>query len=132
MRFAILISLILMLASCNSTQKLLCKTWKVDDVDFGNGGKVGGAIQKQIKQQLTTFKLSFKKDGTYIIDRVDSSVVGKWSFSDDKKMVHTKSSIGNTDEKLLVLSKTKLVFEASNPEKKNSMTFTCSPVKGSK
>jgi len=129
MKKTIYLALILLLASCNPTKKLLCKTWKIEDVTFGGPGRggYGSQIQEMIKAQVMNFKLDFSKNGNYTIIEKDTSVIGKWWFGPDKKTVYTHGAAGSNNAKLLELTKTRLVVEDADSSGKTT-TFICSPL----
>jgi hypothetical protein len=79
-----------------------------------------------IRQQLSAIKITFKKDGSYIVNRKDTTTVGTWTLSADKTIVHTKTGPGTYDSKLLSLTKSKMVFENVDSSTRK-MVFTCSP-----
>jgi hypothetical protein len=133
MKYFSLFALILLLAACNSTEKLICRTWKVTDISFNTTlGDFDVKMQKQIRKQLMTdVTFTFKRDSAYILHKQDSVYRGKWWLWADKKTFTTYNELAAGNSDIVSITKKQMVFKVTDPAGK-VMTFTCVPTTGKK
>lgn len=87
MRKLLIISAACLIASCTSTEKLLCRTWKVDDVQFVDNGAgynklMAEAIANELKSNVT---FTFARDSVYQVSSNGNISTNKWWLSKDHK-----------------------------------------------
>lgn len=87
MKKTLFLSIICLVASCTSTEKLLCRTWKVDDVQFVDGGVgynklMAEAIANELKSNVT---FTFARDSVYQVNSNGKISTNKWWLSKDRK-----------------------------------------------
>ncbi|HLP21879.1 MAG TPA: hypothetical protein VK174_16310 [Chitinophagales bacterium] len=119
------------LASCTSPQKMLCRTWKVDEVYFGeNNSGMAPAMQEAIANSLkSTVTFTFMPDSSYKIVSKGEVTTSKWWFSKDKKTIFAVDPSGQTVESKIEGLKAryfKINFPANNG--RPGYVLTCSPV----
>ena len=116
------------LSGCTSPEKLLCRTWKVDSVDFNQPkSEFEAKIQKSVKDMIPELVFSFRRDSTYTGGKKDEPLTGKWWFTDKKKGLVLTNAQQQTNGKIITLSKSKLVMDNTGPLG-NDIKFTLSPV----
>ena len=135
MRYIICL-LLFALASCSSPTKLLCRTWKIDDVQFKDSLNTLTQSQKDLvsKSLKSDLLFTFKVDSTYLVRNAGNTTTSKWWFTGNKKVntLYTQGDDGKiVKSKIYKVTKTYLQFESEGQEKQ-SFLFTCSPTKDSK
>ena len=135
MRYIICL-LLFALASCSSPAKLLCRTWKIDDVQFKDSLNTLTQSQKDLvsKSLKSDLLFTFKSDSTYLVRNSGNTTTSKWWFTGNKKVntLYTQGDDGKiVKSKINKVTKTYLQFESEGQEKQ-SFLFTCSPTKDSK
>jgi hypothetical protein len=122
------------IGSCASTEKMLTKTWKIDEVVFMDSVSAYNAEQKaEIVKQLThNISFSFSADSNYAMSSGSEKTNTKWWLSNDKKAFFTISPQEKVIEsEILKLNKKSLEF-ITHEKGDNSYKFVCSLVKASK
>jgi hypothetical protein len=130
---SVLFMLSWLLSSCTSTEKLLCRTWKVDDVQFLQSAtpmndKMNEALAENMKNRLT---FTFQADSVYKVNNNGKETTSKWWFSKDKRSFFAIVPNGNTVESKIESLKTgsfTVIFPPS--EKMTGYKLICSPVSG--
>lgn len=118
------------LASCTSTQKMLCRTWKVDDVQFVDAPDANSALKDAIAKSLkSSVTFTFMKDSVYRIVSNGEAINSKWWLSKDKKAIFAIDPNGKVVESKVEGLKPgyfKINFPANNNNP--GYILTCSPV----
>ena len=124
---------LLSLAACNSPEKLICRTWKIEKADFDEAHSSLSADQrKSVSEQLTHSTLfTFKKDSAYVVLTKEGETAGKWKFTADKKGFHSETGAVKVDMAIIQLDKKKLVFEGV-AVMADKVRFTCVPATNKK
>jgi hypothetical protein len=126
-RSILIVSGILLLNSCSTPEKLICRTWKVDKVDFNEPkNEFESKIQQSIKQMVPDLRFTFKRDSTYIGGKEGTPLTGTWWFTNKKRGIVMTSAEQKTDGKIITLSKTSLVIDNTGPQG-NEIKFVLSP-----
>lgn len=125
--------LLLMLASCSTPEKLLCRTWRPTDIDFDEtqlsyDPSMKGEIIQQLKDTLV---LTFHKDHTYRLQLPDRAERGTWRFNDTNDTLYTNNENSGGLTKINSLTKEFLNVE-SHDKNGMDMKFIFQPVKTKK
>ncbi|HRG89431.1 MAG TPA: hypothetical protein PLW44_10455 [Chitinophagales bacterium] len=120
-----------LLSSCTSTEKLLCRTWRVDDVQFlpsatPMNDKMNELLAENMKTKLT---FTFQADSVYKVNNNGKETTSKWWFAKDKKSFYAIVPNGSTVESKIESLKNgsfTVVFPPS--EKMTGYKLICSPV----
>jgi len=128
--------LLLFVASCSSPVKMMCNTWKVDDVQFLDSLNTFTPAQKEMltKSIKTTLVFTFSADSSYQVRSSGEVHNNKWWLVTTKngKLFYTTTPEGKMAEaKILELKKNYLQFESAG-EENQSFRFTCSPIPAKK
>ncbi len=122
---------ILLLSGCSTPEKLICRTWKVDKVDFNAPkSEFEAKIQQSIKQMVPDLRFTFKHDSTYVGGKEGTPTTGRWWFINKKKAIVMTSEEQQTNGKIITLNKTSLVIDNTGPQG-NEIKFVLSPVTAS-
>lgn len=122
------IAAVLALSGCTSPEKLLCRAWKVDAVDFSPPkSDFEARIQKSVKDMVPSLAFTFRRDSTYTGGNKAEPTTGKWWFTDKKRSLVLTNAQEQTNSKIITLSKTKLVMNNTGPQG-NAIKFTMSPL----
>lgn len=99
--------LLVLLTGCNTPEKLLCRNWRLVDVEFNENEYQLTAEQKpQMIQQLRDSCLFvFNKNHTYSFKLPQRIETGVWEFSRKKDTIYTRMEHGGSTSKINVLSK---------------------------
>ncbi len=121
--------LILLVASCNTTEKLLCRTWRVVDVDFDEASVDVSKLDKpQLVQQFKdSCVFSLSKEHTYSIKLPQRTETGVWSLSKSKDTIFSQNEHAGTVSKINVLSDIALDIDAYSSDGVR-MKFVFAPV----
>jgi hypothetical protein len=121
--------IIILLAGCTSPDKLICRTWKVDELNFPPAkNDFDAKIQQSVKEQLHSIRFTFNADSTYQGGGKEGLNSGRWWFTDNKKAIIMLTGKINNHATILTLSKSKMVL--CNTEQ--GIKFNCSPAKATK
>lgn len=95
------------LSGCNTPEKLLCRNWRLVDVEFNENEYQLTLEQKpQMIQQLRDSCLFvFNKNHTYSFKLLQRIETGVWEFSRKKDTIYTRMEHGGSAAKVNVLSK---------------------------
>ncbi|MFN8288158.1 MAG: hypothetical protein U0V74_15495 [Chitinophagales bacterium] len=106
---------LLVLYSCNTPAKLLCRNWQVNDVKFTPTGVLNQAEREQLHYKLTReFRFQFRKDSTYVTIQNYDSLPGKWWLSADKKQIVTVTNTDTTTAQIITLNHKVFAFRPLN------------------
>ncbi len=132
MRNTYLLSILLLLTfgSCNTPEKLLCRTWHPIDIDFDEtklyyDRSMKGEIIQQLKD---TMLLTFNKDHTYRLQLPDRAERGTWRFNAAKDTLYTNYENGGGMTKINSLTKEFLNVE-THDKNEMGMKFIFQPKK---
>ena len=107
--------------------KLICRAWKVDAVDFGTPkSDFEAKIQQTIKEMVPTLSFTFKSDSIYTGGKNEQPITGKWWFTNKKKGIVMVSDNQETNGRIITLTKTKLIIDNTGPQG-NKIKFILSP-----
>lgn len=114
--------LLLLIAGCNTPKKILCRTWKLTDVEFDEKAVDLTAEQKPllIQQLKDSCLFVFNKDHTYRLKLPQNNEAGTWSFSKKKDTIFTQNNHVGAINKINVLSKTLLDVNTYSKDGVNS------------
>ena len=128
MKYFPAILLLLFLATCSSPQKILMRTWKIDNVDFLDTLNTLSQQQKMMATQELTKNLhfTFLPDSMYQVTSKNEVINGKWWMSADKKTMFTSTKQGDAQSKVIELKKKKFKFESAG-EMNQTFRFYCTP-----
>ena len=131
MKFLFLFIPICFIASCSTPQKLICNTWKIDEVQFLDSLNTFTPSQKEMltKALKTNLNFTFLPDSTYRVVSGGETHNSKWWMTTGKaeKILYTVTPEGKIAEgKIIELKKNFFRFE-SNTEVNQGFLFTCSP-----
>ncbi len=95
------------LSGCNTPEKLLCRNWRLVDVEFNENEYQLTLEQKpQMIQQLRDSCLFvFNKNHTYSFKLPQRIETGVWELSRKKDTIYTRMEHGGSASKINVLSK---------------------------
>lgn len=95
------------LSGCNTPEKLLCRNWRLVDVEFNENEYQLTLEQKpQMIQQLRDSCLFvFNKNHTYSFKLPQRIETGIWELSRKKDTIYTRMEHGGSASKINVLSK---------------------------
>jgi len=122
------IGVLVALSGCTSPEKLLCRSWKVDNVDFSPPkSDFEARIQKSVKDMIPSLSFTFKRDSTYTGGNKAEPTTGKWWFTDNKKSLVLTNAQEQTNSKIITLTQKKLIMNNTGPQG-NAIKFTMSPL----
>ena len=102
--------LMLLIGSCNSSEKLLCHSWRLVDVqlDEATVNLTKEQKPKMLQQLRDSCRFTFNKDHTYNIKLPQKNEVGVWSFSKNHDTIYSQNDHTGSFSKINVLSETTL------------------------
>ena len=108
------------LVACNTPEKMLCRSWHAQDVDFDEtklyyDRDLKGKIIQQLKDSM---EVTFNKDHTYRLKLPDRYEVGTWRFNATKDTLFTNAEHSGAASKINSLNKQFLNVETMD---KNDM-----------
>jgi len=130
MKYCFPLLLLFLMASCSSPVKMMCRTWKINDVQFLDSLNTFTPAQKEMltKSLKTNITFTFFPDSSYQVTSSGEVHNSKWWFTAGKNGFYTITPEGKTIEgRILELKKNYLRFESAGEENQN-FRFTCSPV----
>ena len=97
----------LFLSSCNTPEKLLCRTWRLVDAEFDESSFNLTAEQKpkMIQQLRDSCVFTFNKKHTYQLKLPQNNETGVWNFSAHHDTLFTQNDHTGAYSKINVLSK---------------------------
>ena len=122
--------LLCILAACASPQKVLMRTWKIDDIVFIDTLNPYPAKEKQMltNKLKKTVQFTFLSDSAFQVRSGDEVVNGKWWLSADKKSLFTTTGDkGLVEAKIYEVKKSLFKFETASGINQ-TFIFSCSPV----
>ncbi len=128
MKFYIPVAL-LFFAACSSPQKLLLKSWKIDEVIFIDSVNTFTPQQKQnISSELkNAFDLTFLADSTFHVHHNGKLLKGTWYYDVKQKLLYSNTpDEGRAVSKVYELKKDLLTFETGNADHQRFI-YSCSP-----
>ncbi len=124
-------ALLLLLCACSSPQKLLLKSWKIDDVVYIDSLNTFTPEQKQnISSELkNSFDITFLADSTFHVHHNGKLIKGTWFYDTKAKKLYSNTpEEGKAVSTVYELKKDLLKFETGNDEHQRFI-YTCSPAK---
>jgi hypothetical protein len=120
-------SLLILLAGCNPTEKLLIRTWKLQDVDFNVADFNLTPAEKplMVQQMRDSCLFDFKKDHTYSARLTGITDTGTWKLNKAGDSIYTKVGLRLTAAKIKVLNENR--FEVDVPSGNNAIKFVLVP-----
>ncbi len=101
--------------SCNTTARLLCKDWQVNDVKYTRTGPLNQAEREQLRFKLTReFQFRFRPDSFYYVVQGTDTAPGKWWLSADKKQIITVTGTDTSQSEILTLNSKVFSFRPLN------------------
>ena len=98
MKNLFLVLVIASLSSCVSREKLIVKSWKLDDMQLESSRDSAelAFINTAAASMRTNITMRMEADSTYTIMQLQEQKAtrGKWWFSADKKRLYTKTDLG--------------------------------------
>lgn len=128
MKFFVPVSLLL-LAACSSPQKLLLKSWKIDEVVFIDSLHAFTTEQKQnISSELkNSFDITFLADSSFHVHHNGKLIKGTWFYDAKQKLIYSNTpDEGRAASIVYELTKERLKFETGNAEHQRFI-YSCSP-----
>lgn len=121
--------LLLLIAGCTSSNKLLLHTWRVNEVTFVDSLNTLTDLQKKnlsvdLKKNL---QFTFYHDSAFQVRNANDVVNGKWWLSTDRKILFTQMQGQITPAKVYEIKKGLLRFESAG-EYNQTFIFDCLPV----
>lgn len=128
--FIALSSLILGLAACKvSQEKLLCKTWRVAEVDFSDKLVAEPWQKPLIVQQLKdSMIVVFGKDKTYHLYRPGGNEVGSWELNKKTNTLYVRTQHSGSTNKISILTENKMEVNVKD-ESGVDLQLTLTPYK---
>ena len=117
-------------SSCNTPEKLLCRTWRLVDAEFDEYAFNLTAEQKptMIKQLRDSCVFTFNKNHTYQLKLTQNTETGTWNFNAHHDTLYTQNEHTGAACKINVLSK--IAFDADIFARDGSrMKFILAPEK---
>ncbi|HLP21878.1 MAG TPA: hypothetical protein VK174_16305 [Chitinophagales bacterium] len=123
------IALVVFVASCNTPEKLLCRSWRLVDVEFNEHDVNLSTADKpeMVKQLRDSCLFVFNKDHTYSMKLPQRTETGVWNFSSKKDTIYSQTEHSGTASKINVLSKIALDVESYSKDGVK-MRFVLAPV----
>lgn len=120
---------LLSVSSCNTQEKLLCRTWKLVDVEFDEATVNITKEQKpkMIQQLRDSCLFVFSKDHSYSLKLPQQIETGVWNFSKQRDTLYTQNDHTGSAAKINVLSKIALDVDAYARDGTH-MKFVLAPV----
>jgi hypothetical protein len=108
--------LVVALSGCNSSEKLLCHSWKLADIEFDESAFNLTKDQKpaMVKQLRDSCLFNLKKDHTYWARLTETTDTGTWQFNAAKDTLYTKVNGRTTASKVNTLTATNLNLFATD------------------
>jgi hypothetical protein len=117
----------LLLSACNTTEKLLCRSWKVADVSFDPQNTLNLTPEKKammINQLKDTTVISIRKDKTYTFRLPEKTISGTWKLED--KTIVTTTDMTVSKSLIKRLDKAALIIESN--DNNIPITYILTPV----
>jgi hypothetical protein len=110
--FAVIVTALL--TSCNTPEKLLCRSWRPTFIDFDEAKlNYDRSMKEEIVAQLKdTVLLTFNKDHTYRLRLPDRTESGNWRFSAKHDTIYTNYEHSGAASKVNSLTKEFLNLES--------------------
>ncbi|MCX6199606.1 MAG: hypothetical protein NTY88_10375 [Bacteroidetes bacterium] len=128
MKFYIPVAL-LFLTACSSPQKLLLKSWKIDEVVFIDSLNAYTAEQKQnISSEFkNSFDITFLADSTFLVHHNGNAIIGTWFYDAKQKLIYSHTpNEGRAVSTVYELKKDFFKFATGNSEHQR-FVYSCSP-----
>jgi hypothetical protein len=111
-RFALLF--LVLFGGCNTPEKLLCRSWRLVDVEFDESTVNLSKEEKPllIQQLRDSCLFTFNKNHTYSLKLPQRMEYGSWSFNKDHDTLYAQNDHTGTASKINVLSKIALDVDA--------------------
>ena len=119
----------LFLAACSTPQKLLLKSWKIDEVEFIDSLNAFTAEQKQnIRSELkNSFDLTFLADSSFTMHHNGKLLTGTWFYNAKQKLIYSNTpNEGKAISTVYELKKDFFKFATGNSEHQR-FVYSCSP-----
>ena len=116
-------------SSCNSSEKLLCRSWRLVDAEFDEASVNVSKEQKplMIKQLKDSCLFTFNKDHSYITKLPQRIEKGTWSFNKKCDTLFTQNDHTGSSSKINVLSTVALDMDIHSKDGVN-LKFVLAPV----
>ena len=126
---AIVLLFVMFVSSCNSSEKLLCRTWRLVDIEFDESSVNISKEQKpdMIKLLKDSCLFTFNKDHSYISKLPQKFENGTWRFSKKCDTLFTQNDHTGSSSKINVLSAIALDMDIHSKDGVN-MKFVLAPV----
>lgn len=118
---------VLLLSACNTTEKLLCRSWKVADVTFDPQNTLNLTPEKKaimINQLKDTTVISIRRDKTYTFRLPEKTISGTWKLEDNTIVTTTDMTVSKSV--IRKLDKTTLIIESG--DNNIPMTYTLTAI----
>ena len=125
----VLVSWFLCLASCNTPEKMLCRTWRVIDVDF-DAQAMNVSLQDKpliVRNLKDSTMIVFRTNHTYTATFPQKHEQGLWNFNAHKDSLYTRNSDAGAACKINVLSKIALDLDINGSDG-SKFKFVMAPV----
>ncbi len=119
---------LLCLWGCTDKSALLLRTWKLEDLRYGNEIPAGmkDQVDRAVNEMKGNFRLTYSGDGTYVSGMGNQTVKGTWKLNATSTKITSSTSHGERiDYDILELNKEHFIFKAM--EGKQEVTFVMSP-----
>lgn len=130
MKNLLLIIALFSLAACNTPEKLLCRSWRLSDVDFDAATVNLTAEEKplMVQQLRDSCLFTFNKDNSYLLKLPQNTETGEWRFSSKHDTLFTANEHTGAVSKINVLNKMTLDIDVYSRDGMH-MKFILAPLK---